>query len=523
LTNLSALWYLEWRQIANRVKRAFATPSRALIYVLAGAYLIFMSFVRSRSASPLGATAPEPYASALLFAYITALGIVMYGGASGIVGAFGSTADARFLTGSLINQRAVTLWLQLRRCAASMARMIFTMVLYTLILGPGTSTGITVSVLGGTAAATASAIPMLKLRNVIGTRTAQSVAGLVAVLGIFPMAILFASLPGGRAVDAAHGIEHLGAGHAFNQLFAGSPLAIGALYAFTALVVVLAYAAGTDLYPDLYAASMRSLQFRTFARRGGSVMLTVHHTYRSGATRVPFAFAVLRGAWVLVWKEWIAFARSPSMQRSLAFGVVACAAVGWIFGNTAYLSSDRFHTAMGFMSVAGNMVVLFVAMGSAIGLSADIAKPLWWMGPDSLWRRLLAWTVGTSWRLGVCLVIAAIGWSIGLRSWQMAAAAIPSTIAVVLCLRAVGLVIYALFPSTLDQRGPLAFIRALLTYTFSAPPGIAGFVVFFFARSFAAGIAAGIAVAVAEMLLLISFAAWRIAGQGAAIARAESM
>jgi hypothetical protein len=105
----------------------------------------------------------------------------------------------------------------------------------------------------------------------------------------------------------------------------------------------------------------------------------------------------------------------------------------------------------------------------------------------------------------------------------VALAGIPLALAAVCYLRAVGLALYAIFPSTIDQRGPLAMVRALLTYVLAAPPVIAGVVAGVLFRSIAGGVATGIVVSAAETLALVAFASARISDRGAAIAQAETM
>ena len=525
-TDLAALGYLEYRQLVNRARHTLQQPSRAILYVLVFAYFIFMGYVRVRAAhGRIIPVVPEPYASALFFAYITLLGVMMYGAASGIVGAFSSAADARFLCGSLLPERLVIMWLQLRRSGTAIARMLFTILLYAMIFyHSGTFVGIGLAMMGGTIVATASAIPMLKLRLLIGTRTAQSLAGAVAAAGILPMAIALSSLlPGSVPPDTARAIEHLGAGYAFNALFNANALALLALYVFGALLIVLSYLCGTGLYADLYASSLRVIAFRERQKHSGT-SFAVQHRYDQPAAAAPAHVAALfSGPWTIVWKEWMAFSRSSSMRRLFIFGVIVSVGVGAIFGQVMRSSKTPFDDAVMFASVAGNLIVVFVAIGSAVGLASDIAKPLWWMGPDPLWTRLSAWTVATSWRMIAFLVAGIVAWSITFHEAIIAVAGVPVAICLVLYLRAVGLALYSLFPSSIDQRGPMAMVRALVTYVLAAPPVVSGGVVLaFHPNQPAIAIAAGVLCSLIETLLLIAFASVRIAGQGVAFARAES-
>lgn len=525
IADLAALGYLEYRQIVNRVRQTLRSPARALMYVIVIGYFVVVSIMRGRGhTAPPITTIPEPYASALFFAYITLLGIMGYGAASGIVGAFSSPADARFLSGSLLSQRLVVMWLQLRRSGTSIARMIFSLLLYALVFsGSGTFLGIGLAMIGGTVVATASAIPMLKLRRFIGTRSAQSLAGAIAAAGILPMAILFASIPQrSMGQESAAWVEHLGAGYAFNALFDGHAAALIALYGFGALMIALSHVTGSGLYPDLYASSLRVLEFRERHMRAPGATFTIEHRYEHREARAHPLLDAFRGPWTIVWKEWIGFLRSPSMQRVFLFGLLVCGGVGALFARAVAGSANEVEETVGLASMAGNMILIFVAMGSAIGLSSDISKPLWWMGRDPLWLRLTAWTVATSWRLAGCLGTGIAVWAILLHRPAIAAAGIPAALAIVFNLRAVGLVLYSLFPSTIDQRGPLAIVRAMLTYLFAAPPAVAALVVLLVHRSIGAGMTVGIVCSLVETLLLVAFASHRIAGQGVAIARAES-
>jgi hypothetical protein len=103
----------------------------------------------------------------------------------------------------------------------------------------------------------------------------------------------------------------------------------------------------------------------------------------------------------------------------------------------------------------------------------------------------------------------------------VAFAGIPIAMATVFYLRVVGLTLYAMFPSTVDQRGPMAMIRALLTYAFAAPPMIAGSLAAGLLRNVAVAVIVTILVSAGETLWLLSFASSRIAGRGVAVAQAE--
>ncbi|HZT13230.1 MAG TPA: putative ABC exporter domain-containing protein [Candidatus Baltobacteraceae bacterium] len=521
---LSALAYLEWRQIVNRCMSVVRRPGRALLYLFVFAYFTFIAVFRARNHGALpGASVAEPYASAIFFAYVTLLGVMAYGAASGVAGTFSSSAEALFLTRSHIPERLVVMWLQLRRCASAILRMTFTLVIYTVMFAAsGLVLGVSLAVVAGSALAAAIAIPMLKLRAVAGMRSAQSFAGALAAAGLLPLLVLLSTLIGPEMRHAAHGIEQLGAGRAVNAVFGGNPAAVWSFFGAAALLIGGSFAVGTGLGPELYAASIRASQFRERAKRGGGAVFAMEHAYRrsggSSQGREP-----LRGSWTIVWKEWLALRRSGSIQRLFVLGAGACVVCGTIFGRMAAASKDPLLETALFAYMATNLIVMFVAMGSAIGLAADLRKPLWWIGPDPLWMRLLAWMCGTSWRVALALCAGVAAWAIAMRAPGLILAGFPVAAAAVLQLRAVGLVLYALFPSSVDQRGPLALVRALLTYLLALPPALLAVAGALLLHSAAAGAALAIAASIAETALLLAVASARISGSGVAFAQAEAL
>lgn len=308
-------------------------------------------------------------------------------------------------------------------------------------------------------------------------------------------------------------------------MIAMDPRALLPLYGFGLLLLLLAWLSGSDLYPDLYGASLRIITFRERGQRGPGAAFSMEHAYqsRTAAYGLYRIFDLLRGSWAIAWKEWIAFARSPGMQRTFYTGVLCSAGAGWFFGTMSARSKSPGEEALSLASTATITLILFIAMGSAVGLGADLRKPLWWIGRDPLWKRLYAWTCGTSWRLGAVIYAGILTWAIAMRSPALGFFGIPIAVAVVIHLRAVGLVIYSLFPSTIDQRGPLAFVRALLTYVLAAPPIIVGAVYAVVWHAFPIAASIAILLALLESFLLVLFAAARISGRGFTFAQAEGM
>ncbi len=527
MSDFLTLAYLDSHQFLHRLQTVFRQPGRAIVYLVIAGWFVLMGFLRAHTRPPmLAMTVPEPFASAIMFAFIALLGIIMYGAASGFVGVFSSAADARFLCGSHLSETAVVTWLQLRRCASVVLRTALAVLFYALVLPSGSRhvsiTGVVgVSIIAATLFTTATAVPMLKLRATAGARVAQTVAAAIVAAGLLPLAVLLGSLLNPGLSVWASDVQRSGAGLAINALFHGNGTAIGSFYAAAAGMLALSFATGRDLYPELYSSSLRVLAYRQRRRRLPGV-LTSERAYRMGAPARFKFFENASGAWTIAWKEWIAFVRAPGAKRMFVIGLAGCIAAGTILGTAAKQSRNPLETTLVMAGSISNMVIILITVASSFGLAADLRKPLWWMGPDPIWVRLLAWVLATSWRLSVCIAAGTIAFAAMLGMYPVALAAIPIAIAIAVYLRSIGLALYALLPSGLDQRGPLAMLRALLTYIFAVPAIAAAVTAAVLTHSFVPAAIAGIACALCEALLLIVFAAARIQGRGATFAQAEA-
>jgi hypothetical protein len=527
MNDFLTLAYLDFHQLLHRVQTIFRQPGRALVYVLVIGYFVFVSVARSHTRmSMFSVVVPEPFASAIMAAFIALLGIIMYGAASGFVGVFSSAADARFLCGSQLSEAAVVTWLQLRRCASVVLRTAFAVIFYAFFLPRGAAFGVTgligLAVIAGTLFTSATAVPMLKLRATVGSRFARTFAAAIVAAGLLPLAILLGSLLNSGLAPWAHAIQSIGAGYAVNALFHGNAAGLTSFYAAAGAMLCLSFVTGRDLYPELYASSLRVQAFRQRRRRVPGFIAT-ERAYRSSGPLAPSRiFEGARGAWTIAWKEWIAFMRAPGARRMFWVGLAGCAIAGAIFGNIAIRSRNPLETALLLGSSVANMVIIFITIASSFGLAEDLRKPLWWMGPDPIWLRLLAWVLATSWRLAICIAIGTVVFAAILGLNVVAVTGIPIAITIAVYLRSIGLALYALLPSGLDQRGPLAMLRALLTYLFTLPGIAASVLAAIVTHSLAAAVAAGILVSLAEALGLIAFAAARIQGRGATFAQAEA-
>jgi Putative ABC exporter len=527
--DLAAVAYVEFRQAFNRVRMILRQPARFLIYVVAIAYFVLLTVARTvRPQPPIPiAQIPEPFASAVLFAYLALVGFLAANAASGMVGGFASPAEARFLIGSHLHERTVITWVQLRRSCSTLLRNIVLILFSIFVIGVSFRfLGLALSWIAGALVISASGIPALKLGVAVGRLRIARLFAALAIAAFIALTIVLASLAVPVLATVAHELESLGGGLVVNELAGGNAPALGAFYALAVMLSVASFFCGRGLYPELYAASVKTFAVRERMRRESGAFKAELTYATSGPVTAPNARLGAPGAaWAMLWKERLGFTRSGSLRLMFAISFVASALAGAIFGQiVASFSRDPGGASIGFLISFAPVFIIFTAVFSTVGLREDIAKPLWWMGGDPLWMRLFAWLAVRSWWPTACLAVGLITWSAAIRLPAFALGVIPPGAAVILNLRAVGLALYALFPSANDQRGPLAILKIVLAYVALIPPALGGLACSALLHNAATGTVVGVcATALVEAALLVGFAAWRITGRGLAVAQAEAM
>ena len=167
------------------------------------------------------------------------------------------------------------------------------------------------------------------------------------------------------------------------------------------------------------------------------------------------------------------------------------------------------------------MLVVFLSFCSTIALAVDLRKPVWWFSSDPLRLRLYVWTLAGGWRIAVPIAVGVLTAAAVVGSLPLLVLAVPAIVMFVTFLRAIGLALYALFPSRLDQRGPVAMLRALLIWLALMPPVFLWLVLVVAAHAAVLGGILALALALLELLLLVELAVARIANNGIAFAQAE--
>jgi hypothetical protein len=525
MSDFAALAYLQWRQTVNALKNAMRQPARAIMYLFLFAYLAFTIWIRTGSRirfdHPVVPHLPDPYATALFFACCALLGGLLITAVTGNVGGFSSPADARFLIGSRLSPRIVTVWLQLRRHAAGLLRMGLAVIFYAGIYGGAVRFGgIAPLILAGTVLWLALSLPALHLSVKMGRGSAAAPFIAILVIGSLLAFATAGSVLYHPLAPIGAWLERLRAGSVMNALLRGDARGLEWLWLTTGAIAVACFFAGHDLYPELYATSLRMYAFRERRRRGARFQ----PRYEAGPRPIPqIQSSAFRGAGAILWKELVGFARSPSMQRTFGIFFILCAVGGFGLGSYSLTQRHPEDAAIAFGVSAANIVLIFSMLMSAISLRDDLSRPLWWMGRDPLWARLCVWLVGASWRIAVLAAVAIGALTIGTHLPELAIAGIPLAIVLIAYVYAIALALYSIFPAGMDQRGPLAMVRLFLCYSLLMPVATSGVLVAVFLRSPFLGIAAGGATCIAESLALIAFAAWRIESRGITLAQAETI
>ena len=522
MSDYAALAYLDFCRMRNAVRMVLRTPSRLGLWVLYLLWFAFMLFTRIATGHVNRAVPgiSDPLASLIMFGYVFALGVMILRAANGHVGAFASTADARFLTSSHLSERAVVTWLQLRSSAMLIGRLLFLIVLYSMIFNrAGSFFGLPLAMLAGAALAGALPIPALALARRADGASVLAFAYLLMAAGLLCAVVLVAPLmhvllP--SAVTTA--VVSLHAGVALRALLFGNAAALLILCACAAAMTIAAYACARDLYPELYQASLSGFARLERMRdlRLGRAGTTAYMRPRTSS--VP---AALNGGWAFIWKDWIGLRRARRFVQVMLWTLGFWLALG--IGTALFVNSAKDAAAMLItLGVIFANVLFFFTVISAVTLAGDLRKPIFWLGPDPLRVRFYAWVIAGSWRLAAGFLVALAAHCAFRNSWTVFLAGAPIAIALPPLLRAIGLGTYALLPAPADQRGPIALVRLLLTYALIVPPALIGFLGALLLHSAPAGFTLAAATALAEVFPLVEFAAWRIAGNGASFALLES-
>lgn len=519
----SALAYLEFQQLRHFASGIFKKPGRAIFWSVWLALMIGSQLLAGSSYRRGLTHAPEPLANIIAFFAIAVFGVsVLLQGRSSFV-AFTSQADARFLVASHISPRIVGIWLQLRRIAYELARGMVLIILYIFLWNRHhRSGGVVLTAVCYLALISTLAIPVLSICRRLTSRPLTILCSILIGFSLSAAAVL--GLPySGHATNfsqrAAHWLIHLGFGRVLNRMLEANAAYLTIGYALVVAMCAVAYFCTADLFPELYEVSMNALQRMHSMRRGlfSSGNRPIKPGTQAVKSQTEAPARIFNGAATIFWKEWIYFKRGSEWRFTLImWGFI------WILCGTAPFVLSRDHDVIYIVGVnVLNVLVLYVAM-SSVTLADDLRKPVWWLSKGGLAQRLWAWLCAGSWRLaaGLALGVASAG-IMGHIPW-LGIIALPAAVLFALYVKTIGLATYALFPSKVDARGPIAGVRILLSYLALLPPAL-GAVAGVPFHSVSLGVAVALVLLCVEMFALVAFATWRIGGAGVSFAQEENL
>jgi hypothetical protein len=518
---MTALVRLEWDFFYNNLREIWRSPTRLALWTAYGIFLLFAGVFRVH-ATLSGPTA-EPLLSAPLACAIAGAIIAMIGGSTitfalGNVGAFRSRAEALLFVNVGLSSRTIAFWLQVRKLLSSLSRWLWTIVINFVIFLPQHARGGELA--RGFFASILAAMLVMSLEIPVFLLGRMKYGMLLVIAGAFVacagLAYMLLGLGAALGNEFLEGI--LGA-LAFNPagivfaLLEGPSYAMTLFAALPLLVSLSMLVLGRDAIPEFYAASVR---WFTAAERRQSMTQEVQFTHH----REFFAHGfVAPGPLVLIWKDWLAFRR----RRGGTLVWLVLLAISLALGTTmTALAAQTHHEKDGWtLLLVMSAFVYFVPLFASVGLADDVGKPLFWMTTRSLVAALTAWTFARSWRGAIVVSAAPLVAGLGMNDRGAVILSVPIAVTLWFSLNAVGVFVYALFPSRFDARGPLFFVRLFVAFALLVPGLFVCAATLIVTRNpLAAMVASGVTLALEAALCLI-LAASLLQQNGAGVAMLE--
>ncbi|HEY0382720.1 MAG TPA: putative ABC exporter domain-containing protein [Candidatus Elarobacter sp.] len=514
-----ALSYADRRAFVNTLRTLHRRPGRAVMWALYVVVVVAFAVLKTGPWTRRAGASPQPFALQFSDLWVCGLaiafGVVLATGTARWLGIFSSRAEALLLMRADAAPATVAAYLQLRAVGAALAQGI-TRFAYLIVIGlpPGSALGALTGQLvffAAAAAAVASvALPRALARG--AARTAMIVAGwTIAAAAALPLAgdaLRIVPFAGSAAVLRYIPAVHPGA--VLHALAAGDVRAVALPLAVAACATIAFAFAARDAYPELYVLSLANLDWRERVRARRGVRGTTAPA--TGAKHVRSANRTrLRGALAFVWIDALMYGRRVSPPIAV---LVAALALGAGAALAALVHGDNADIVFGILFTGVPILYITIASTTGVRLAPVLRMPLFWLGEAPLAGRLAAWTFGGYWRDALLVALVVSGYAALVRDTHIPLAVFVAALGLLALTRAIGLAVFAMLPNSLDQRGPGVMLRMWLAFVLLIPPVAAGTIAAFASEAhiFAAAFAATLT-ALAESALLLTFAAWRLAGR----------
>lgn len=458
-----ALPYLELRIAVNQARTIARSPWRLLAWLAYFVYAGVMIYLRSHNGLASRANSLPSRELATTFAGLAMLvvGISIFTGTGNSVRPFRTRADAALLSRAGVSARSLVLWLQFRAIVGRSWYFIGFAFFYGGVLTPmngGLPLFGLVAILTVFVSLVAATIPLpVFLAALQGWRMPLRVVGggIMAVGAFFSVDVGInllaknAHLPHTIAAGAALYVHvvPLGPGDVFRSALGGNPTLEIVLIAIVVAATFAASALARDIYPELCQASFALFDRVSRVRRG-----EMKASNAAVSRRVPL------GAAVLLWKNSLTFARSPSVKSAFIVMTIVSIGLGMLLG---FVVRDPDPADLVIASGLPLLLLALVGFLSSFALAVDVGKPYWWLTGGSLFARLVYWTIGESRRPALIFGAGILAETI---VGEMGFGSIAPTLAAVAAwwgMYAVGTLIFVIVPGSIDRRGPGMVLRLI--------------------------------------------------------------
>ncbi len=513
MTTLRALFYADVRSFVNQLREIRRSPARAIMWaffalIVAGFIVVRIVRAARRARMRVNIFPVVDSTDAIVCGGIIIFGVTL-AFASRFAGLFAHPAEARFIIDSPATPFVATIYVQAREVVRSSGRQGLGLLYAALFYLPERLEAGELArdlVLLVVAFATIGAIPLARQLMARPAVPLAVAAGWVCIAGA-ALVLARDAVMAFRPPPPLGSLAELPAYHPGAILLAAPGVqiaAIAALLACTAALFTFVALAARDAYPELYELSMK--RFHRVERLRGRFFTSATASAATRVRTVASAGSAPAGVLIFVWRAWTEYrhthdARAAGLETALLLGAGYAAARLTAFAKPEVVIS----LVSPFVGV-----LFFLALAKSAALAAELRRPIFWLSDTTLFERLCALAAAQSWRVIGWFVLAAVGLAAGHAPLPAIVAAAVSGPAAVLLAIATGYASYALFPSEVDQRGPLLFVRVLLGYALLSPALVIGAICGVLVHQSLAGFAAGAATAVLEAAVLIGFAAWRL-------------
>jgi hypothetical protein len=513
---MGALAYLELRYAKHQCESILRSPLRLAIwlpYLISIGYIAYLRLTSRHHTAFLHDVAQHPrFATVAGGLYLGVLGVTAGVAAAGRVTAFRSSAEAVLFSNAGVRPLTIALWLQLRKLALGSLRWFASLAYVFVVVAPQHASGASILRALAGAVFAVGVLMSCELPAFLLARRMQFPIGIFAwAVALLGFAFALTSVLGPRFRTPLVAALQFDPGTFATALLSGqiAPLLLLTLLLAASLAAMVVLA--SDALPELYAVTQRTLAVRGRARRIATETATYQAVESGHAARIP------AGAAVLIWKDWVAFRRGRGTLRLWLTG-----ATFWtLCGAGVAFASMRWGDATPLYSLAAlsaSLVFLMAPSGAAIGLAADLGKPMFWLSRAPLRSRIAALTLARAWRGGTAIALGPLAAGVVSGDGVLASVALPLSLATFWSLQALGVGLYAVFPNPVDSRGPMMLARLFLTGLYLVPAiGAVALALVFQLGPIVAALLFALTLAL-EGWLVIEAASYRFQEHGAALA-----